>query len=87
MTMSIGERLRYLRYTRDWTKVKLAHEANVPVSTVSLVERGKRPGEALSLETIQRLAHAFGMTVGEFLDEKAEERETSEKAEEVEKVA
>jgi len=72
MAMTIGERLRYLRYTRDWTKIKLSQEAAVPISTISLVERGKRPGEALSLGTVQKLARAFDMTVDEFIGTKDE---------------
>jgi transcriptional regulator with XRE-family HTH domain len=63
MDTTIGERLRYLRYKRNWTKAKLSEVADVPLATISLVERGLRSGEGLSVATIRRLASAFGITV------------------------
>jgi transcriptional regulator with XRE-family HTH domain len=64
---TIGQRLRYLRYQRNWTKLKLAETANVPLTTISLVERGLRSGEGLSLATIRRLAQALGISVEDLI--------------------
>ena len=68
----IGERLRYLRYKRDWTKQKLAEESGVPLATISLVERGKRSGEGLSVGTVRKLAKAFDIKEQELIGKDAE---------------
>jgi transcriptional regulator with XRE-family HTH domain len=72
---TIGKRLRYLRYRRNWTKAKLAEVSKVPIATISLVERGKRSGEGLSLETIRRLASAFEITVDALISQELEDSE------------
>ena len=63
MDATIGQRLRYLRFQRNWTKAKLSEEAGVPLATISLVERGLRSGEGLSVATVRKLAKAFKITV------------------------
>jgi transcriptional regulator with XRE-family HTH domain len=72
---TIGKRLRYLRYTRNWTKAKLADVSKVPITTISLVERGIRSGEGLSLDTIRRLASAFNITVDALISQELEDGE------------
>jgi transcriptional regulator with XRE-family HTH domain len=72
MNDPIGRRLRYLRYKQNWTKVKLAEESAVPLATISLVERGLRSGEGLSIATARKLAKAFGISVEELIREDIE---------------
>lgn len=78
MARSLGEHLRYLRYTRNWTKSKLSEESGVPIPTISQVERGKREGENLTLATVRRLAKGFGITVQELIDGTEEVTKESE---------
>jgi transcriptional regulator with XRE-family HTH domain len=75
MDKTIGQRLRYLRYKHNWTKAKLAEEAKVPLATISLVERGLRSGEGLSIATIRKLAQAFGVSVEELIRQDVEDIE------------
>ena len=62
---SIGKRLKALRARRGLSLRALAVQANVPQSTLSLVENGGRPGAGLSLETAKRLCWALGVGIGE----------------------
>jgi transcriptional regulator with XRE-family HTH domain len=75
MEQTIGQRLRRFRFDRDWTKLKLSEEADVPLATISLVERGKRRGDGLSVKTVRRLAQAFGITVDELIGDEEPARE------------
>jgi transcriptional regulator with XRE-family HTH domain len=75
MTETIGKRLRYLRYKHDWTKAKLAEDSGVPLATISLVERGLRSGEGLSVATVRKLAKAFGISVDALIAQELEESE------------
>jgi transcriptional regulator with XRE-family HTH domain len=75
---TIGARLRYLRFRRNWTKVKLAQVSGVPLNTISLVERGLRSGEGLTVATARKLATAFGMTVEALISEERQEGEPHE---------
>jgi len=74
MADHFGERLRYLRYTRNWTKLKLSQVAGVPLATISMVERGLRKGDGLSLATVRRLARAFEMSVDELIGPEDEQQ-------------
>jgi transcriptional regulator with XRE-family HTH domain len=73
MTQTIGERLRYLRYEKNWTKARLADAAGVPLATISLVERGLRSGEGLSVATVRKLAQAFEISVQDLIGDHTEE--------------
>lgn len=63
MADAIGERIRRLRISRKMTLRALAHEANVPISTLSAIESGMREGENLTLKTGKRLALALGISL------------------------
>jgi len=63
MTDSVGNRLRHLRRARGFGVRELATLAQVPQSTLSQIENGKRPGSGMSLETGKRLARALGISL------------------------
>jgi transcriptional regulator with XRE-family HTH domain len=63
MADSIGERLKQARHKHGWSLRDLADRAQVPLSTLSYVETGKRPGHGLSLETSKRLAVALQVSL------------------------
>ena len=75
MDGAIGNKLRYLRFQRNWTKAKLSEESGVPLATISLVERGLRSGEGLSIATARKLAKAFAITVDMLINPETEESE------------
>lgn len=61
---SIGDRVYWHRDQRDWTQEELAHEAGVSATTISHIESGaKQP----RMNTIRRLARAFGVSTDELL--------------------
>ena len=62
---SIGKRLKALREKRGLTIRALAILADVPQSTLSMVEAGIRPGEGLRLGTAKRICWALGVGIGE----------------------
>jgi transcriptional regulator with XRE-family HTH domain len=62
---SIGKRLKELREKRNLSVRALAKRSGVPQSTLSLIERGKRQGSGLSLETAKKLCWALGVGIGE----------------------
>jgi transcriptional regulator with XRE-family HTH domain len=71
---SIGKRLKTLREKRVLTIRALATKADVPQSTLSMVEQGIRPGAGLRLETAKRICWALGVGIGELAGSIAEDR-------------
>lgn len=63
MAGAVGERIKKLRSSRKLTLRELAKLAEVPISTLSAIETGKRDGKNLTLETGRRLARALGTTL------------------------
>jgi len=63
MQDNLGERLSRIRQERGLSLKQLAALAQVPTSTLSTVENGKRPGSGLTLATALRLAHALGVSL------------------------
>ncbi len=63
MPDTIGERLRRLRIAHGWSIRRLAHTANVSLSSISAVESGTRQGGNLTLNTGKRLARALGVSL------------------------
>lgn len=61
--MTIGERIAQLRSKKGMKQGALAREAQVPLSTLSYLERGLRDGEGVSVATAKRLAKALGVTL------------------------
>lgn len=56
----IGLRILTLRKMREWSQDELARRAGLQRTHISRIEAGKY---AVTLETIQAIAEAFGMTV------------------------
>jgi transcriptional regulator with XRE-family HTH domain len=56
----VGARIKRLREERDWSMAKLAVEADMSVSGVSMIENGKRN---LTTTTLAKLARAFGVEI------------------------
>jgi transcriptional regulator with XRE-family HTH domain len=56
----VGGEIKRLRSERDWSMAKLAVEADMSVSGVSMIENGKRN---LTTTTLAKLARAFGVEV------------------------
>jgi transcriptional regulator with XRE-family HTH domain len=61
--LTMGERIAKLRQRRGMTPSELSKRANVPLSTLSVIERGKRKGEGLSVATAKRIAEALGVSL------------------------
>lgn len=57
--MTLGEKVRTLREERNWTREKLAVEAEVSYSTIVRTELGREP----RLEHFRSIAKALGVTL------------------------
>lgn len=63
--MRFGKRIRQLRQMQDLTQEQLAEAANLSVSFLGGVERGvKSP----TIETLEKLATALGVTLAEMMN-------------------
>ena len=62
----IGLRILTLRKMREWSQDELARRAGLQRTHISRIEQGKY---AVTLETIQAIAEALGMTV-DIIDER-----------------
>lgn len=60
----IGQRIKEIRERSKLTQMKLAEQANLSVSYISHIERGKK---SASVETLVNIANELGVTVNEFL--------------------
>ena len=56
MDQGVGHEVKRLREQRDWSQAKLAVEAEMSVSGVSMIENGQRN---LTTTTLAKLANAF----------------------------
>jgi transcriptional regulator with XRE-family HTH domain len=62
----LARTLRLLRAARDWTQEDLAHASGLHRTSISLIER---MASGITLDTLERLANTFGITVPELLDD------------------
>ncbi len=60
----LAQRLRLLRTLRGWSQETLAEQAGLHRTYISGIERAERN---LGLDNLDKLALAFGMTVGDLL--------------------
>ncbi len=68
--MDLVERIIELRKERQWSEYHLAKEAGISQSTLSnLINRGNNP----SIYTLEKIAHAFGLTLSQFFNTDGEE--------------
>ena len=56
----VGREIKRLREAKDWSQTKLAAEAGMSVSGISMIENGHRN---LSTTTLAKLAEALGVGV------------------------
>src|SRR5215210_2013470 len=62
LDQGVGGEIKRLRGERDWSMARLAVEADMSVSGVSMIENGKRN---LTTTTLGKLARAFGVEVAD----------------------
>jgi transcriptional regulator with XRE-family HTH domain len=60
---TMAQRITKMREKRGLSPSALAKAAQIPLSTLSVVERGLRRGEGLTVETAKRLATALGVSL------------------------
>lgn len=65
ISIAIGDRIKYLRKQHMWTQEQLAEFADLHVSYVIALEKGRKNA---SLDVIYRIACAFGMTLSSFFE-------------------
>lgn len=63
MDQGVGHEVKRLREERGWSQAKLAVEADMSVSGVSMIENGQRN---LTTTTLAKLANALGVEVADF---------------------
>jgi len=68
----LGPRVRSFRKKKKWSQNKLAVESNLKQVIISRIERGSRK---VTIEELQKLAAALGVTVVDLLDDKPANRE------------
>lgn len=68
MDQGVGREIKKLREERGWSQAKLAVEAEMSVSGVSMIENGQRN---LTTTTLGKLAKAFGLEVGDLFPKAA----------------
>lgn len=61
-TIQLGNRIRRLRQARDWSQEQLAEYADLSLSYIALLEKGRK---SATVDTSAKLAHAFGITLAE----------------------
>ena len=71
ITIALGKKIRYLRQSRGWTQEKLAEYADLHVSYVVLLEKG---ANRATIETLEKLANAFGISIAELVQSLGETR-------------
>ncbi len=62
----LAQRLRLLRTLRGWSQETLAEQAGLHRTYISGIERAERN---LGLDNLDKLAHAFRMTVSDLLND------------------
>jgi len=62
--VELGKRIRLLRKERRWRQIDLAESAGISENYVSDIENGRKE---ICIRTLQTVAKALGVTVGELL--------------------
>ncbi|MEK4878751.1 MULTISPECIES: helix-turn-helix domain-containing protein [Paenibacillus] len=81
---AIGQRIREVRLEKQWTQEELGEKISVSYSYIGRIERGQKN---ISLQTLERIAHALEVNVFQFftyLD--ASQLIQSEKMKEIQKI-
>lgn len=64
---TVGAAIRSLRKARGWTQTDLERESNVPQRTISRIEAATKEGYVPLAHTLNALATALGVSVGDLL--------------------
>ena len=67
-SINLGKRIKELRKRFEITQDKLSKKADIPYSTLAKIESGYTPNP--SMETLVKIADAFGVGVDELLGRK-----------------
>lgn len=62
----LAVRVKALRLAKGWSQEELAHQAGMHRTFVSQIERATKTS---SIATVEKVARAFEITIGELLDE------------------
>lgn len=62
----LAVRVKALRLAKGWSQEELAHQAGMHRTFVSQIERATKTS---SIVTVEKVARAFEITIGELLDE------------------
>ena len=63
----VGKKIREIREQRGWRKGKLATDAGLAPSYISVLENGEK---CPTIETLDAICFAFGITLSDFFAEK-----------------
>lgn len=63
--MPISEKVKFLQDQKGWTTAELAEASNLPIDTINKIRSGSTRNPVL--DTLQRLAAAFNVTVDELI--------------------
>ena len=66
----VGKRIKVLREERGWAKGTLATRAGIAPSYIPVLENGEK---CPTIETLDAICFAFGITLADFFTEKREE--------------
>ena len=64
ITIALGKKIRSLRLSRGWIQEQLAEYADLHVSYIVLLEKG---ANRATIETLEKLAKAFDISISELV--------------------
>lgn len=74
ITIALGKRIRSLRQSKGWTQEQLAEYADLHVSYIVLLEKG---ANRATIETLDKLSKAFGLSIADLVQPLGEMRDDS----------
>ncbi len=74
ITIALGKKIRLLRQSRGWTQEMLAEYADLHVSYVVLLEKGS---SRATIETLDKLAAAFNISIADLVSSLDNSKEAS----------
>ena len=72
ITVALGKKIRSLRQAHGWTQENLAEYADLHVSYIVLLENGSNRA---TIETLDKLAKAFGISISDLVQSLDEARD------------
>ena len=74
ITIALGKRIRSLRQSKGWSQEQLAEYADLHVSYIVLLEKG---ANRATIETLDKLSKAFGLSIADLVQPLGEMRDDS----------